>query len=129
MSSIRPVPGLDDVSRDSRCAAGLPKAALLSLLLRTAAVQSCLTAQLASIGKNKQPAPAKDDDRMLTTAEAATMLRPQTVVDLSPRCPSPVRRQADLAARAFALLGAGHSAIPGSPLMRLRHLTACQQFG
>jgi hypothetical protein len=73
MSSIRQVPGLDDVARDSRCASGLPKAALLSLLLRTAAVQSCLTAQLAAIGDLEQPAAAKDD-RMLDADEAAALL-------------------------------------------------------
>jgi hypothetical protein len=70
---IRPVPGLDDVARDARCASGLPKAALLSLLLRTAAVQSCLTAQLAAIGDPEQPATAKED-RMLDADEAATLL-------------------------------------------------------
>jgi hypothetical protein len=72
-NGIRPVPGLDDVARDSRCAAGLPKAALLSLLLRTAAVQSSLTAQLAAIGDLEQAPPAKDD-RMLDVDQAAELL-------------------------------------------------------
>jgi hypothetical protein len=75
-SSIRPVPGLDDVARDSRCASGLPKAALLSLLLRTAAVQSCLTAQLAAIGDVDEPiAVIQDEGAMLTPDEAAVILR------------------------------------------------------
>jgi hypothetical protein len=73
LNGIRPVPGLDDVARDARCAAGLPKAALLSLLLRTAAVQSCLTAQLAAIGETEQPATAKDD-QMLDADQAAALL-------------------------------------------------------
>jgi hypothetical protein len=72
-NGIRPVPGLDDVARDFRCAVGLPKAALLSLLLRTAAVQSCLTAQLAAIGETEQPAPSRDD-RMLDADQAAALL-------------------------------------------------------
>lgn len=75
-NGIRPVPGLDDVVRDPRCAAGLPKAALIALLLRAAAAQSSLTAQLAAIGETEQPTATRPEkDNMLTTAEAAKMLR------------------------------------------------------
>jgi hypothetical protein len=76
-NGIRPVPGLDDVARDFRCAAGLPKAALLSLLLRTAAVQSSLTAQLAAIETIEElPAPTQEGEvHWLKPDEAATILR------------------------------------------------------
>jgi hypothetical protein len=73
-NGIRPVPGLDDLARDSRCAAGLPKAALLSLLLRTAAVQSCLTAQLATIDDAEHLVIGHQADRQLKTNEIAEAL-------------------------------------------------------
>jgi hypothetical protein len=69
-------PTLDAIAADPQRASGLPAAALLMLLLRVAAVQSTLTAQLATapLGAT-QAAPAQEDDQMLSPDEAAELLK------------------------------------------------------
>lgn len=70
------IPALDAIAADPRCLVGLSKSAIAGLLLRSAVVQSALTAALATSEAREQPvAIAEDDDRMLTPDEAAVMLR------------------------------------------------------
>jgi predicted DNA-binding transcriptional regulator AlpA len=70
------VPELDRIAADPRCLVGLSRSAIAGLLLRSAVVQSALTAVLATADSREQPAAIdQDDDRMLTIDEAAVMLR------------------------------------------------------
>lgn len=75
---IAAVPSLEDIARDPRCIAALERTSLSALLMRSAVVQSALTARLAGIeasaSVSKEPA-ADSDDRMLRVDEAAEMLR------------------------------------------------------
>jgi hypothetical protein len=78
IEGTRPVgiPELDHIAVDPRCLVGLSKRAITALLLRTAVVQSALTAALAAEDSREQPAStALEDDRMLTIDEAAAVLR------------------------------------------------------
>jgi predicted transcriptional regulator len=89
---IAAVPSLDDIARDPRCIAALERSSLSALLMRSAVVQSALTAQLAGIeasgGVSKEPA-ADVDDQMLRVDEAAEMLRrkPQWIYRNAARLP------------------------------------------
>jgi hypothetical protein len=70
------IPELDRIAANPRCLAGLSRSAIAGLLVRSAVVQSALTAALATADSREQPvAIAEDDDRMLTPDEAAVMLR------------------------------------------------------
>jgi hypothetical protein len=74
-AGIRGIPNLEDVARDVRCASGLPRAVLIALLRRNAAVQSILTAELTMTDYEEpsgMAAPAQD--RMLDADQAATLL-------------------------------------------------------
>jgi excisionase family DNA binding protein len=72
---MQSIPTLDEIARDGSRADGLPKAALLSLLLRTAAVQSSLTAQLVAIGETEQPERGvPQSDRWMTAKQIAEHL-------------------------------------------------------
>jgi hypothetical protein len=83
------VPALDDVASDPRVLVGLSKSAIASLLMRSAVVQSALTAALATEDAVVQPAATSppEKDHMLTATEAAAMLL---------RKPSWIYRHADL---------------------------------
>jgi hypothetical protein len=89
---IAAVPSLEDIARDPRCIAALGRAALSSLLVRSAVVQSALAAQLASVeacGGVSSAAAPDEDDRMLRVDEAAEMLRrkPQWIYRNAERLP------------------------------------------
>ena len=73
------VPELDRIASDPRCLVGLSKSALAGLLLRSAVVQSALTAALTNEGVPEQPTATSqpEHDRMLTSKEAAAMSRRQ----------------------------------------------------
>jgi predicted DNA-binding transcriptional regulator AlpA len=76
-NGIRPVPGLDDIARDSGCVAGLPTTTIAALMVRAAAVQSALAAaQLsASIQKSEPSRPkSSEPDPTLNAKEIAAEL-------------------------------------------------------
>jgi hypothetical protein len=67
---------LDRIAADPRCVAGLSKSTIAGLLLRSAVVQSALTAALATDPNQVTAEPAKqDDDKFLTPDEASVVLR------------------------------------------------------
>lgn len=70
------VPALDDVASNPRVLAGLSKSAIASLLMRSAVVQSALTAALATEDAPEQPVstPANVDVRLLTAKQVAECL-------------------------------------------------------
>jgi hypothetical protein len=74
---IAAVPALDEIRSNPRVLVGLPRSTIAGLLLQSAVVQSALTAALATEDATEQPVatPANVEDRMLTAAEAAAMLR------------------------------------------------------
>ncbi len=78
---MNPRPTLDMIATTSGCAAGLPTEVLTELLAQTAAVQSALVASLLAAGLGSTNGngaiaqPVETDDRMLTVAEAAALLR------------------------------------------------------
>jgi hypothetical protein len=89
---IAAVPSLDDIAREPRCLAALERNSLLTLLMRTAVVQSALTAQLASVdgrGADSRESAPDTDDQMLMVGEAAVMLRrkPQWIYRNAARLP------------------------------------------
>jgi hypothetical protein len=73
------IPELDRIAADPRCLAGLSKSTIASLLMRSAVVQSALTAALATEDATERPAATSppEKDHTLTAKEAAEMLRRQ----------------------------------------------------
>jgi excisionase family DNA binding protein len=76
IQTVNAVPSLDEIARDPARAGHLGRPALTALLLRTAAAQSAIVAQLTAIGSMEQPARSGEaDGKMLTVDEAAARLR------------------------------------------------------
>lgn len=74
-TTLRPIPGLDEIGRDPRCAATLGRSALISLLLRNAVVQSAIAAQLSAIESVDAPTPViEDGDIKMLTPDGAALL-------------------------------------------------------
>jgi hypothetical protein len=67
------VPTLDEIARNPHCVAGLPQSTVRDLLRRLTVAQSTLMIELETDERPRRDPPA--DDRMLTTTEAATLLR------------------------------------------------------
>lgn len=69
------VPSLDAVAADPHCLSGLSRAAVSALLMRTAVVQSALTAALDGAPDNDPDRKIGDvEDRLLDVKEAAARL-------------------------------------------------------
>ena len=75
-TTLRPIPGLDQIARDPRSATTIGRSALISLLLRNAVVQSVIVAQLSAIESVDTPTPAIEygDKKMLTPDEASILI-------------------------------------------------------
>jgi len=86
---LQSVPTIEEIARDPDRVRGLSTEAIAALMARAAAVQGTLSAALISAAPISKPTQPEEPcaDRMLTTAEAAAMLR---------RKPSWIYRHADL---------------------------------
>jgi hypothetical protein len=69
------VPNFEELYADPALAAALPVHTLKALLLRTTALQNTIVAALMVNDQQAEIVAAPDKDRMLTTEEAASMLR------------------------------------------------------
>jgi hypothetical protein len=74
VKSLALLPSLDEIARNPHCVAGLPQSIVRDLLRRLAVAQSVLVVELEIEERPWREAPAADD-HMLTTMEAAALLR------------------------------------------------------
>ena len=91
------IPELDSIAADPRCLAGLSKSAISALLMRSAVVQSALTAALANEEAAEQP--------VATRAPAAKRVEP--VIDPLLTVPTVAERLGYCASQVYEMLRAG----------------------
>jgi hypothetical protein len=77
VKSLALAPSLDEIARNPHCVAGLPQSTVRDLLRRLTVVHSTLVLELGPEDDSRQSETSgqAEDDRMLTPAEAAAVLR------------------------------------------------------